>query len=111
MISILYELDSINNTSCPLLNTLFESAVFTPTFDPSKLFPKHSYIEGTLYKGSSTTPPCSENITWLVTTKKASQWQIDYIDNFYSFTHDGNHTRETQEIGERVLNKVVAPVR
>jgi carbonic anhydrase len=89
------------DTSNPALQTWITGADTTMTFRPSRLFPKkQAYYT---YRGSLTTPPCSETVRWLVmdTPISASAAQIDTL----RAQHGGN-ARPVQPLGDRRLTHI-----
>jgi carbonic anhydrase len=68
-------------------------------FNPSKLKPTHSrdYYR---YKGSLTTPPCTEGVTWVVMqdTQQASETQMDLLRLMF-----GGNSRPLQQLNNRLL--------
>jgi carbonic anhydrase len=88
-------------TPNPALQTWITGADTTMTFRPSQFFPRQqSYYT---YRGSLTTPPCSEPVRWIVmdTPITASAAQLDTLRAQYK----GN-ARPVQPRGRRTLTHV-----
>ena len=88
-------------TANPALDTWITGTDTTITFRPGRLFPKQqSYYT---YDGSLTTPPCSENVRWIVmdTPISASAAQIDTLQAQYE-----HNARPVQPRGDRRLTHI-----
>ena len=55
------------------------------------------------YEGSMTTPPCTENVKWVI-WKDIQGTREKEIDFFKDNTPLGNNKRNTQQINSRVIN-------
>ena len=85
--------------SHPMIQTVLDSVDKTVDINPAVLLPKKSdhYYE---FMGSLTTPPCSENVKWIVMkeVQSASKDQITALRKFY----DHNY-RPVQPLNGRVV--------
>ena len=58
------------------------------------------------YTGSLTTPPCSQGVSWHVTTSRHGV-SLDDIARFTAALHDVDNARPVQDLNDRVLRKLI----
>lgn len=95
VLSILFDID---NSYLTIFNQNISSKPQNIKFDPQELVPEN--LEHYQYTGSLTTPPCTENITWLVltTSQIISAQQLDIFNSYYD-----NNYRPIQPTNNRTI--------
>lgn len=101
VVAILFEQGEDNQALAPLLSAIPQKAGKTKLqqdqiFDPSSLLPaEHSYVT---YSGSLTTPPCSQNVRWIVLRKRMpiSAAQVHQYEALF-----GQNARPLQPLNDR----------
>ncbi|MGV3278020.1 carbonic anhydrase [Rickettsiales bacterium LUAb2] len=76
------------------------SNAYTGYFNINNLLPKSNDFYS--YIGSLTTPPCSENVNWIV-MEKPMRASMNQINQFKQILH-GNTNRPVQKINHRIIN-------